>query len=61
MTFPSGILNGIVATLDAAVEVAPEGAKRVVPVGFEVEQTVPVLVADEPKIVILLYSTNEIG
>ena len=42
--FPRGILDGIVATLDAAVEVAPQGSQGVVAVGFKVEQTVPVLV-----------------
>ena len=41
---PRGILDGVVAALDAAVEVAPERSQRVVAVAFEVEQLVPVLV-----------------
>ena len=44
LAFPSSVLDGIVATLDTAVEVAPKGGQRLVAVAFEVEEFMPVLV-----------------
>ena len=41
---PTSILDSVIATLDAAIEVAPQRGQRIVGVTLEVKQAVPVLV-----------------
>ena len=43
-SWPSGILDGVVATLDTAVEITPEGCQRIVAATFKVKETLPVQV-----------------